>query len=520
MNLLLILFFIFLLTRIPILLSHGNFVTGDGAVVGIMAKHISEGKNFPFYFYKQYYGGGRVIEAYSAALLFKLFGISGLVLTLVPLAFSFMIILLVYFIIKKYFSYELAFLSAILIIFSGILLEPSFESSGYIETIFFILIGVYIFFNIYFDNKNSLKNLILFGFINGVAYWSFDFGIIFFIFYILLLIAKNRLKFIRRDLLIILPSFLIGGILMVISVIKLGLSFLTETINTQNPNFVTAVKGMFVHDLPRFFGIGNFHNFISDVHLVNWIYYLIFLFSLVCLIYIHRMNLFFFFRKQKIHKELLFLSLLILYFVVYSLSSFSGVAPRYLMPLYPFIDIIIAIFILKIYKNFNYLAYLFIIIFIIVGFVNIYWLFTAKEVVDGKVKTEFDTIKKINEFLNSKNIKYVYTTYFMKWRLIFENKEKIIASCNHLCPCAYRYEYYEHEVDKSDNFAYIFHNSSSYVEIFEDAFEHYNITYKKKNIGNKMIFYSLSKPLRPNFIKKCSWYHDFLPLSEVPEEHS
>ena len=63
-----------LLIRLLLLFNGQRFVDGDEGVVGIMARHITEG-SFPITRYGQHYGGGHVIEAYLAALLFLLFGI-------------------------------------------------------------------------------------------------------------------------------------------------------------------------------------------------------------------------------------------------------------------------------------------------------------------------------------------------------------------------------------------------------------------------------------------------------------
>ncbi|HXM74251.1 MAG TPA: hypothetical protein VN904_03165 [Chthoniobacterales bacterium] len=46
------------LTRFAILLLARTHVHSDEAVIGLMAKHISEGRYFPFYMYGQAYNAG------------------------------------------------------------------------------------------------------------------------------------------------------------------------------------------------------------------------------------------------------------------------------------------------------------------------------------------------------------------------------------------------------------------------------------------------------------------------------
>jgi len=60
-------------SRLPLLLSPNLILDGDECIVGLMAKHITEGKPVTLYFYGQKYGFA-YLEAVAGALSFKLFG--------------------------------------------------------------------------------------------------------------------------------------------------------------------------------------------------------------------------------------------------------------------------------------------------------------------------------------------------------------------------------------------------------------------------------------------------------------
>src|ERR1043165_8689453 len=62
--------------RFVILLTSQNHVHSDEAIIGLMGKHILEGRYFPFYMYGQEYNAGAAWEAYLAAIAFALFGVS------------------------------------------------------------------------------------------------------------------------------------------------------------------------------------------------------------------------------------------------------------------------------------------------------------------------------------------------------------------------------------------------------------------------------------------------------------
>ena len=61
--------------RFVILLTSQTHVHSDEAIIGLMGKHILEGRYFPFYLYGQPYNAGAAWEAYLASLAFALFGV-------------------------------------------------------------------------------------------------------------------------------------------------------------------------------------------------------------------------------------------------------------------------------------------------------------------------------------------------------------------------------------------------------------------------------------------------------------
>src|SRR6266850_4701037 len=61
--------------RFAILLMSQTHVHSDEAIIGLMGKHILEGRYFPFYMYGQAYNAGAAWEAYLASIAFALFGV-------------------------------------------------------------------------------------------------------------------------------------------------------------------------------------------------------------------------------------------------------------------------------------------------------------------------------------------------------------------------------------------------------------------------------------------------------------
>ena len=72
-------------SRLPQLRSPNLLVDGDECVLGLMAKHMAQGKEFPVFFYGQHYALSSV-EAAAGALGFVLFGVGPVTLKLAMLA--------------------------------------------------------------------------------------------------------------------------------------------------------------------------------------------------------------------------------------------------------------------------------------------------------------------------------------------------------------------------------------------------------------------------------------------------
>src|SRR4051794_29361871 len=72
-------------SRLPQLRSPNLLVDGDECVLGLMAKHLAQGRDFPVFFYGQHYALATV-DAAVGAVAFRLFGVGALPLKLSMLA--------------------------------------------------------------------------------------------------------------------------------------------------------------------------------------------------------------------------------------------------------------------------------------------------------------------------------------------------------------------------------------------------------------------------------------------------
>ncbi len=157
--------------RLDFLLA-GNFgIDSDEAIVGLMAKHIVEGREPPIFYYGQHYMGS--LEPMLVALGFMLFGVSAAVLKLVPFLFSLVLIVLVYRLARLLSSESAALMAALFIAVpaSPLVLWSGMARGGFIEI---ICIGVlsFIFLVEWLQSqKLSFVGIIPCGLAIGVGWW-------------------------------------------------------------------------------------------------------------------------------------------------------------------------------------------------------------------------------------------------------------------------------------------------------------------------------------------------------------
>lgn len=95
-------------SRLPQLLSPNLLLDGDECTLGLMAKHLAQGKEFPTFFYGQHYGLSTV-EAAAGALSFLIFGTGAIPLKLAMLALWTLGILFLFLALSRLLGYARSF---------------------------------------------------------------------------------------------------------------------------------------------------------------------------------------------------------------------------------------------------------------------------------------------------------------------------------------------------------------------------------------------------------------------------
>src|SRR5437773_7268366 len=117
--------------RFTILLASQTHVHSDEAIIGLMGKHILEGRYFPFYMYGQPYNAGAACEAYLAAIAFAFFGVGVIALKSCIVVLSLLCLFLFYRMCQMLYDERTVVLATIVFALTPSLLKWHFQTRGY-----------------------------------------------------------------------------------------------------------------------------------------------------------------------------------------------------------------------------------------------------------------------------------------------------------------------------------------------------------------------------------------------------
>src|SRR5438445_13774351 len=96
------------IVRFVILFVSQTHVTSDEAIIGLMAKHILEGRYFPFYFYGTSYNASCAWEAYLAVVPFAIAGVGAVAVKTPMVLLSLVCLTLFYIMTTRLYSTRVA----------------------------------------------------------------------------------------------------------------------------------------------------------------------------------------------------------------------------------------------------------------------------------------------------------------------------------------------------------------------------------------------------------------------------
>src|SRR5437016_6908832 len=181
--------------RVVILFASQTHVHSDEAIIGLMGKHILEGRYFPFYLYGQPYNAGAAWEAYLASVAFALFGVGVVPLKGCIVVLSLLCLFLFYRVGCALYDRRTAVFATLVFALTPSLLKWHFQVRGYSWYFLSIPILTMLFASIDSDRGPNPRRLFLLGIASGVSIWNLELVIPLIGAFWLLLILRRKFVF-------------------------------------------------------------------------------------------------------------------------------------------------------------------------------------------------------------------------------------------------------------------------------------------------------------------------------------
>ncbi|MCS7032869.1 MAG: glycosyltransferase family 39 protein [Phycisphaerae bacterium] len=280
--------------RLAILLLAQRHVHSDEAIIGLMGKHILEGRYLPFYMYGQPYNAGAAWEAYLAAGSFAVFGVSVTALKGVIVALSLLTLAIFYRLVCRLFDVPTAALAAGVLAVMPTLLKWHFEVRGY--SLYFlsipILTGLFFWLagrdgacsagsagsDAGASSRRNRRDAAIpagvFGLLCGVSVWGLELILPLVVAYGLILLSIRKLRL--GEQLAGLAGFLVGYLPAIVFNLLHDASnwrsvFLMKT--RRDLPGMQDLRDIFLVELPMFFGHDTAFFYYQPATWIGWTFY-------------------------------------------------------------------------------------------------------------------------------------------------------------------------------------------------------------------------------------------------------
>jgi hypothetical protein len=406
----------------------------EQCIIGSFTEHIIQGKSLPIVKYTTIHGYPYyLLSSYALIPFFLLFGKSAIALTSMFVFFALIILVLIYYLSYTFFNKRVAIFASLFYVLS----PPSLTIMNirhplHVSNLIFIIATTFIFWKI-IDDRNKSSYFIALGLISGVSLWYFPINIITILTVMSCWFILDKKFFMKKQFVIFIILFMVGFSPFFYNYIKHDVNgFFVKEAYDQDINYLNRFNDLILNYIPDSFHFEDKINidFIQKYNLLSYFYYLIFIISIVYILiklvsFILRSN------KKSISRPfvlkivfiVLFLLIFIIFFIFtkYSIETDNlrpYIGHRYLLPIYPFMMIMISYFFAKIHKRpiIFYLSFIPFIAILIISTLSL---------------ISIDKLNSINHKISCSDNLGMFTMYHS-----FQTKGEIIdpSLCNNLGP--------------------------------------------------------------------------------------
>lgn len=431
-SLILLLVLVALVPRLLFLTASGFSIESDEAIVGLMAKHIRDGAQIPVFYYGQHYMGS--LEALLVAALFSLLGESSQTLKLVPLIFSLLHVALIYLLTRRFVRWQFAAIAGLLTAMAPatLLLWSAKARGGFIELVVIGTLALILAVDCLTPKSQTRARLWALGFVLGVGWWVNN-QIIFYmlpIATVFLFYFPRQLGFLAsiRFALIALFGFFVGSAPFWYANLFLTPRFATFEVlfgSSAGGNLWRYLRGFFDTALPIIIGARRFwseQDVIPAASLIMLSLYGVVVLSLILL------------RSKDGRNNYAAIAMLVMFCITvplaFSASRFGWLskAPRYLLPLYSVLFVLVALAIERLWDNrYRWLAALVGVLLLVGHGISSFWggVAIAGQPIVFRNQRVAESHTELYRWLAANNYSHIHTNYWIGYRVAFETDEKI-----------------------------------------------------------------------------------------------
>ncbi len=494
--------------RLDLVIASHFAIDSDEAIVGLMAKHISEGQTWPIFYYGQHYMGS--LEAILISFLGLFIGLENYTLKYVPLAFSLAFVLITYLTAFELSNKIGARLAGLLIAIPPVTLAiwSTKARGGFIEVIAIGSLAMLLLIRALKYDQVNFKNLAMVAFLLGLGWWVNN-QILYFMIPVFLSVLGYSIYHLRfwqtcKFFLWSIFCFLIGSLPFWIYNLQNNFASMEIFSSSEDGKGWEYLGKFFDISLPILVGARNDSSFNDSYPGSTSFVVLIYLFLVIAYLgYRFREVIYLGILKfnWKNPQEILSLMIVLMIMIVAG-SSYGHLAeaPRYLLPIYFPLIVLTGSILAKMFQNLKVPAYLLLVLIITINLVSTYYpeRNNVKEPLIKALDRASVDHQELITWLHENDYRWVKTNYWIGYRLAFETKETIRFMVFDE-PYRSRIPEYEDEGEQyRDQAPYVLVKSQA--GMLRRALEIQGYTYEEKILSEYFVIYNI-KPKQTDLVK-------------------
>ncbi len=430
--------------RLDFLIANNFVIDADEAIVGLMAMHISQGSAWPAFYYGQHYMGS--LEPLLVAALFRIWGPSSGALVSIPLMFSIWMVPLVY-LIARTISGRLGALAAALLMAvppTGLVVWSAKARGGFIEVIVLGALALLFTARWLKSEQRELSQTALIGFLLGLGWWTNN-QVVFFMLPIGFMMTAALLQgpstYLREPLIVRVRQVVQHGGVGLAAFLAGGLPFWMYNLSNDFASFgmfspagtkdlSAHIEGLFTIAIPMLLGAKRFWQHEDIIPHASLFAYVLLGIAVLSYVVARLRNVVALAAlKVDAGRPVELFSLFVLgSLCTFALSSYGWLfeAPRYLLPVYVGLFVLLGFLIEHWYGYARWFAFSMLTLFLGLHLLSSYWNGRAlpgePHVYNGQ-RVEKDH-SALLAWLESTNVPWIRTNYWIGYRVAFETQEK------------------------------------------------------------------------------------------------